>query len=99
MEALHVLALLDMKEVAITAQVSPKVTLGTFTRSVYVYYSCSTLDVDECQMEIDNCDINAQCSDNVGSFLCTCNIGYSGDGVTCSKWIKWVIAICKRMIL
>ncbi len=39
------------------------------------------IDIDECSTD-DNCDPNAKCT-NTGSFTCTCNQGYSGDGVSC----------------
>ena len=42
-------------------------------------------DIDECARGLDNCDINADCTNSIGSFSCTCVHGYSGDGVTCSK--------------
>jgi len=42
------------------------------------------LDVDECATMIDNCDENAVCSNTDGSFICTCNEGYQGDGTSCS---------------
>ena len=38
-------------------------------------------DVNECVEGTDNCHTNADCTDTVGSFLCTCSPGYSGDGV------------------
>ncbi|XP_064385332.1 uncharacterized protein LOC135334155 isoform X5 [Halichondria panicea] len=41
-------------------------------------------DVDECAMGIDNCDSNAECMNTDGSFNCTCNPGYTGDGLLCS---------------
>ena len=31
------------------------------------------------------CDKNAKCSNNLGSFSCVCEIGYEGDGISCSK--------------
>ena len=40
-------------------------------------------DVDECELDIDNCHVNANCIDVIGSFDCTCNSGFEGDGVTC----------------
>ncbi|KAI8481558.1 transmembrane receptor protein tyrosine kinase [Branchiostoma belcheri] len=45
--------------------------------------SCQT-DIDECTAGIDNCDTQATCTNTDGSFNCTCNSGYTGDGVTCS---------------
>ena len=40
-------------------------------------------DIDECAIDIDNCDINAFCTNTPGSFTCACNQGYTGDGLTC----------------
>ena len=40
-------------------------------------------DLDECTEDIHNCHGNATCMDIPGSFLCTCNSGFTGDGVTC----------------
>ena len=37
-------------------------------------------------MGTHNCDINAECNDTKGSYECTCNKGYNGTGVVCSKW-------------
>ena len=42
------------------------------------------LDIDECTLSIDSCDNNATCNNTVGSYTCTCNIGYTGDGFTCT---------------
>ena len=41
-------------------------------------------DDNECVLGTDNCDANATCTNTPGSFICTCNAGYSGDGVTCA---------------
>ena len=50
-------------------------------------------DIDECVKNLDNCDINAQCKNTDGSFVCMCNTGYSGNGLTCiaGKIIVFVI--------
>ena len=41
------------------------------------------VDFDECAANTDNCDDNAYCNNTVGSFNCTCNSGYTGNGTTC----------------
>ena len=41
-------------------------------------------DIDECAENKDNCHVNADCTNTLGSFECTCHTGYTGDGVTCT---------------
>ena len=41
------------------------------------------LDVNECTNGTHNCDNNASCQNSVGSFNCSCNHGYAGNGTTC----------------
>ena len=43
------------------------------------------LDIDECAAELDNCHENATCNNTFGSFECTCNSGFEGDGVNCTS--------------
>jgi hypothetical protein len=38
-------------------------------------------DINECISR--PCDINALCVDTAGSYICTCNDGFSGDGFLC----------------
>ena len=40
-------------------------------------------DVDECSEDFHDCHVNATCTDAIGSFLCMCNDGFTGDGVSC----------------
>jgi len=40
---------------------------------------------NECELGTDNCADEATCTDTVRSFSCSCNDGYSGDGVTCNE--------------
>ena len=51
--------------------------------SYFVHVEFSS-DINECTIGTDNCDAHAVCANTVGSFTCTCQIGYIGDGVTCS---------------
>ena len=43
----------------------------------------AVLDIDECGASSPVCDLNANCSNTRGSYICTCRTGYTGDGKTC----------------
>ena len=51
-------------------------------------------DVDECATDVDNCDTNANCTNTPGSFTCACNLGYSGDGLTCVGELSPPLEFC-----
>ena len=54
-----------------------------------IIYYCS-VDINECDMNLDECSLYAGCSDNVGSYDCSCNSGFEGDGFICeSEYIFW----------
>jgi hypothetical protein len=40
------------------------------------------LDVNEC-VTVSPCHTNATCNNTEGSYTCTCDYGYSGDGLSC----------------
>ena len=40
-------------------------------------------DINECEIATDNCHLNATCTNNDGGFTCTCDAGFSGNGVSC----------------
>ena len=42
-------------------------------------------DIDECRTGTSNCNTNAICTNNPGSFTCVCRPGYTGDGRTCIR--------------
>ena len=44
-------------------------------------------DVNECGINNGGCDTNAQCSNTIGSFVCACMEGYTGDGNSCNGMI------------
>ena len=41
------------------------------------------LDTNECLSD-SPCHVNATCNNTEGSYICTCESGYSGDGFTCN---------------
>ena len=47
-------------------------------------YNYIYIDADECTNGNHDCDANADCTNTVGSFTCTCQSGFTGDGNTCT---------------
>ena len=41
-------------------------------------------DINECTEGSHSCDGNASCINTIGSYNCTCNFGYEGDGLNCT---------------
>ena len=44
-------------------------------------------DINECNT--NPCDANASCNNTKGSYECTCNAGYEGNGTNCSGTTIW----------
>ena len=69
--------------------------LCTPLEPVMIVYRCITtcyyvwlfvfIDINECEIEIDNCHEKATCNNTFGSFECTCIAGFEGDGVNCTS--------------
>ena len=55
-------------------------TQGTYCLILTLF---SVKDFDECEVHQDDCGQHATCVNTDGSFYCTCNDGYDGDGRTC----------------
>lgn len=88
MEVSTVLAIVDIMAMVLIVQVSKVYSLlRTYVLATHIDYLvavlCALLDIDECSMDTDNCNESAICTDTPGSFDCTCNTGYTGDGVYC----------------
>jgi len=75
---------------------SPCVNDGTCLNQVNAYQCVCTpswtgvnceMDANECDLGLDNCHANADCTNTVGSFTCACREGYRGDGVDCKEII------------
>ena len=45
--------------------------------------SLKRADINECEDGTGNCHGNATCTNTMGSFGCTCNSGFSGNGESC----------------
>ena len=50
-----------------------------------VYDSALFPDIDECKEGLDMCHINATCENTVGSYVCYCFTGFTGDGFYCTS--------------
>ena len=55
-----------------------------FVGANFIDLLCLTTDINECDKITLSCDSNASCTSSNGSFSCSCNDGYTGDGMTCS---------------
>ena len=58
------------------------------THIYYVVCLMLFVDDDECLKTPPVCDINANCKNTLGSYLCSCKEGFKGDGNTCQGKIK-----------
>ena len=90
LEVMSVLAHLDIVEMVSYVMVC--------YQTLFYRVISSFTDIDECSSEQDfPCDSNANCSNTIGSFICTCLIGFTGDGHSCEgeadfqlgKWIGY----------
>ena len=54
-------------------------------------------DIDECLTEEHNCSHVAVCNNTIGSYNCTCQEGYVGDGQSCSGersfWMSFILHV------
>ena len=56
-------------------------------------------DIDECTASPPACHLDTQCTNPIGSYRCTCNLGYNDNEKTCSgTWIWQNNAFSKHKI-
>ena len=80
MVPIHVPAMVGSLEMEWLVRVSADSYLLYFFKILLLYYS----DINEC-VSVRPCDSNATCIDTPGSFNCTCNGGFTGNGMTCQS--------------
>ena len=54
-----------------------------FCTKIMTNYNYLAADIPECERGLDDCDQNATCTNTIGDYICTCNIGFTGDGYMC----------------
>ena len=59
--------------------------LSFLTKSALIIFATS--DINECELDVDQCATNATCSNTEGSYECSCNTGFTGDGISCCMWL------------
>ena len=60
--------------------------------------ACHFSDIDECARNL-SCHVNANCTNTIGSHVCTCHTGYTGDGQTCSGDFNKFPSMLKKSFL
>ena len=83
LEALTVVAELGISCTVMGSDVWVCVMQRNFYYSIHI--TLIVVDVDECAENTHNCDVNASCSNTIGSFVCSCNSGYRGNGTFCDS--------------
>ena len=50
------------------------------------------IELDECSdPSLNDCDVNANCTDIPGSYMCDCVLGYKGNGTSCESMIECLL--------
>ena len=58
-----------------------------------------TSELNECSdLTLNDCDVNADCTDIPGSYKCNCRPGYTGNGTFCDSMVK-CICVCYILII
>lgn len=93
-EATDVLVIRGIQGTAIHVQVVHIVIIiffcVIFAIGKYMYWALMIIkewffsDIDECSSS-NVCHSNAMCNNTVGSYICKCNPGYTGDGKNCTS--------------
>ena len=56
---------------------------GRVSQAFLVIFLYAPSDIDECSVDLNPCDENAECANIDGSYSCTCKEGFTGNGTTC----------------
>lgn len=59
--------------------------MSLFTCHIKQAFINFSSEIDECAVGLHTCDNNAICINTRGSYECTCQVGYYGDGFSCTR--------------
>ena len=60
--------------------------------------SCLSLDINECRGSVKVCDVNANCENTRGSYSCSCKVGFTGDGKSCTGMGVYTLMIYSTLV-
>ena len=67
---------------------------GSYLNCIFNSLTCFCADINECgEAGMHRCDPNATCVNNIGSYDCMCDPGYTGDGFNCTSRILIIVCI------
>ena len=76
------------------------ITIGTNKTNIYSNneQTLFCLDINECSHRADRCSKNTHCVNTEGSYTCSCNSGFHGDGMSCSDIdeCEWGVHDCHQ---
>ena len=72
--------------------------LGSFFPiTIIFFYVYDFTDIDECKGN-HSCHVNATCMNTLGSHVCQCHAGYTGNGQNCAGEINLVVTIFRIVL-
>ena len=67
--------------------------IGSYTNTgCFWNFPFWSIDINECSFSPSVCDVNANCQNNAGSYTCSCNAGFIGDGNTCEQGMSVLLS-------
>ena len=58
-----------------------------------IWFPICYLDMNECTLGNHRCHFKASCKNIIGSYTCTCNEGFTGNGTICKGMVVWCTGI------
>ena len=75
-----------------------KIYSATFSQLQFLFfYVYDFTDIDECKGN-NSCHVNATCKNILGSHVCQCHAGYTGNGQNCAGEINLVVTIFRIVL-